>query len=204
MSGTSVVSMIRTALTALACVTGAACDAGRNAPSSAQRTCGVATPTLVTGSGIGALRIGARTRDIRRLCDVASDSTAKDARAVPQRVMRVRIGGGIVVADIVRDSVWRLTITDSTLRTSDGLGVGTTLASLVEMPGVSGINGDGAVFVVLKPRCGLSFGLDHRADNLFYRGLTIDRSVLLSAEPSTQVDRIVVFGCARSTPSAIG
>ncbi|HEU4699672.1 MAG TPA: hypothetical protein VFS40_10855, partial [Gemmatimonadales bacterium] len=93
----------------------------------AAATCGVTSRYALGDSGVGALRVGAPLAAVRAACRVVRDTTGPGAEGMPERVALVDVGAAAVAATIVHDSVWRLSVTDSLLRTADSLGVGTPL-----------------------------------------------------------------------------
>jgi hypothetical protein len=170
-----------------------AVDTTRSAVST-QRTCGAST--TLDGSGVGALRIGRPVDEIRRACTVLWDTTGRDIEGNPARTIGVRIGPDSVRAEVVNDSIWRLTVTTPTLRTADSLGVGTPLSRLLEAPNAHGLSGEGAVFVTMPEHCGMSFELSTTAPTP-RSGWT--RAALQRLPKATRVTRVLVFGCAFSS-----
>src|SRR5512141_2000307 len=53
-------------------------------------TCG-AGPTVLTGNGIGTLRIGRAAADVKRECEVVADTSVEDVEGTPQRVLFVAL-----------------------------------------------------------------------------------------------------------------
>lgn len=155
-----------------------------------ERSCGA--PTALSGSGIGALRIGRTVEELRSACDVLWDTTALDIEGQPARTVGVRIGRDSVRAEIVDDSVWRLSITTPALRTADSLGVGSQLEQLLEEPGVRVLSGEGAVFVTTPEHCGLSFELSPTVP-MPRSGWT--RAALERLPAETRVTRVLAIGC---------
>jgi hypothetical protein len=131
---------------------------------------------------------------VTRVCEVLADSIEMDAEAHPQRVMYVRLGSSKIKAEITNGLVRRLCITDSLLRTADGLGVGTTLGELLSDPNLRGGNGERGVFVFHSMHCGLSFGLDHSTPGVPSAWVVRNRRDLLRAPSTTPVDLVLIVG----------
>lgn len=162
-----------------------------------QRACGVYAVAYLTDSAVGAVHLRRRVDEIGRVCEIVSDKTELNSEAMPQRIARFRVANNIVTAEVGSDYVWRIVVNDSTIRTHDLLGVGTTLGRLLEYPGVTGVTGEGgAPFVQVEKHCGLSFGLDRAADTLTSQGPTLDRRALQTAPPSSRVTVVLIVGCA--------
>jgi hypothetical protein len=149
-------------------------------------------PPILSGKGIGCARIGDSVATLRRSCNVLSDTVVQGAEGMPERLLIVRIHGASVTATPFDDVIGRIVVADSTLRTGDGLGVGSTLAELLARPGVGTIEGEGRVFVTIPAHCGLSFQLAARRDG---RGGTT-RDVVFAFPRATVVERVLIFGCA--------
>lgn len=121
--------------------------------------CGVSHSTPLTGTGIGDLKIGAPAEDIARQCHVLSDTVVVGAEGMPARELRVDLIRDTVVAEIVNDSVWRISVTGDRLRTSDGYGAGSTLEQLMHITDLTSTTGEGSLFALSPSHCGLSFRL---------------------------------------------
>ena len=151
-------------------------------------------PAVLSGAGVGALRVGAPIDSVRARCAVVRDTVELRAEGQPARVLAVVVGSDTVVAEVDSGRVWRIEVTRPSPRTADSLGVGTPLARLLALPGAHGLSGEGAVFVVSPARCGLSFQLsearlgDAPPD-------TWDRAALRRLPSSTVVTRVLIVGC---------
>jgi hypothetical protein len=148
--------------------------------------CGAGQDAGLTGSGVGALRIGATVAEIRRKCLVVSDTTlAQGNEGMPERRLTALVGSETTTATIVDDRVWRIEINSPRFRTTDSLGVGSTVRDL-RGPEASLALGEGA-YVLRKDHCGLSFHLTS-AVGAFGKQLA-------AVPDSTQVRRVLVTGC---------
>jgi hypothetical protein len=152
--------------------------------------CATGPEPRITGTGVGGLRIGDPAERILSECDVVADTTI-DLEGEPQRVLRVDLGSDTVAAEIVQDSVWRITVESAGPATADGLRVGTPARRLAGLPDASVAAGEGRYYVVAPSRCGVSFGLGGLQPRT--RGAwNLDE--LRELPDSIRVTRILVFG----------
>ncbi len=174
-------------------------DGGRSVADSASpaRTCGVESATNLSGSGIGALRIGASVDAVRALCRVLRDTIALGLEALPQRTLLVDLGADSVTAEVDENRIWRLEIVHSVFRTADSLGVGSLVGALRTRQGVQVATGENDVFLTLADACGLSFRL------VGIEAMTPPR--LTAIADSVRVEEVLVVGCraAMSPPRRV-
>lgn len=159
--------------------------------------CGIGPVTPLTGDGLGVLRIGAPVYEIRRKCRIVRDTLELDEEARPGRVVTLETVQGLVTADIDNDKVWRITPLSSTFHTADSLGFGSTLSKLLTVSDASGIEAEGALYVVLKAHCGLSFRLGYDIPEASHRSEWSLRN-LSRIRGSTLVDQVFATGCQGS------
>jgi hypothetical protein len=160
-----------------------------------QRTCSDGRTLALSGTGIGAVRLGARVDTIIAQCLVVSDSTMQDAEGTLQRVLAIRFGPSLLHAEIAGDTVWRITTRDSVLRTEEGLGVGSPLATLLLTPEVVAYRGEGTVMVRVPKHCGMSFQLDPSSEAAVRGGATISHEELKALPELAQISRVLMTGC---------
>jgi hypothetical protein len=149
--------------------------------------------TTLSGTGIGALRIGMSVDSVRALCRVLSDTTRLATEGQRARFIGVQFGAETVEAEIVNDRVWRIDVRSPSFRTSDGLGVGTPLSRLLSMKSPRGLTGEGQLFVVSPDHCRLSFRLSDNGSSA--RSQNWDRAALARLPATTIVDRVLAIGC---------
>jgi len=118
--------------------------------------------TLITGVAAGGLRIGDPVDRVRRDCDVAGD-TVLMLEGMQQPALLVDLAGDTVVAEIVADEVWRITVRTPGLPTAESLRVGTPARRVAELEGASVAAGEGRYFVMAPSLCGLSFEIGGEA-----------------------------------------
>ncbi|MGI8547946.1 MAG: hypothetical protein ACR2M1_11530 [Gemmatimonadaceae bacterium] len=140
-----------------------------NVPMVAMRTgpnCGVTNASVVTGDGIGALRIGRSVSDIGRDCTVVSDTTRIGRTGAPVRVLTVDLGFAPGEAEIAGDTVRRIVLDAPAFRTADSLGFGTPIARLRPLDGFTLARGDGRIFALDAAHCGINFRLSYGAEQI--------------------------------------
>jgi hypothetical protein len=128
------------------------------AGASAGRDCGLAKNPTITGEGIGAMRIGAFAREIKKLCRVVSDSVEPDDEANPQRTIRVKSGSDLFAIRVDHGRVGYITVFGGPWTTGRGIGVGSLLSKLFALPQLEGGEGEGALYAFSSVFCGLASG----------------------------------------------
>jgi hypothetical protein len=148
---------------------------------------------VITDEGIGEIRIGATVESVRQKCNVVRDTTAPGAEAMPARKLTVALSRDTVEAEIVDGRVWRIAVHSPRLRTADSLGVGTTLARLLQLRNPRGMTGEGRFYVASPAHCGMSFRLANAGPGA-QRG-DLDGAGLARLPKSAVVIEVLVFGC---------
>jgi len=156
-------------------------------------TAGACNARMITAEGIGPIRIGARVDSVKKLCDVARDTTQRGAEGMMERRATISIPPGELDAEIVDGRVWRLDIKSSAFRTADSLGVGSSLAELLRHKQLKPAAGEGIVVVMLADHCGMSFVLSGGYSSGVFHKWSAEELAKLPA--STKVARVLVFGC---------
>jgi hypothetical protein len=123
----------------------------------ASLTCGVSRATRLTDAGIGELKPGRPVAEVKRLCNVTSDSRQRGAEGQPERVVVVEIGPEVIPAVVVDDKIWRIAVTTSRFITTDSLGVDTPLTRIAHMRGAQFAPGEDGVYGFVAAHCALSF-----------------------------------------------
>jgi hypothetical protein len=157
-------------------------------------TCG---EEVITDEGIGQLRIGTTVESVRQKCNVVRDTTAPGAEGMPARKLTVALSRDTVQAEIVDGRVWRIAVHSPRLRTADSLGVGTTLARLLQLRNPRGMTGEGKFFVASPEHCGMSFRLANAGPGA--RRGDQDSAGLARLPRSSVVSEVLVFGCRSQT-----
>jgi len=148
---------------------------------------------IITDEGIGQVRIGASMESVQQQCNVVRDTTVVDVEGMPSRRLAVAFSRDTVQAEIVDGRVWRIAVLTPGLRTADSLGVGTTIARLLQLKDPHGMTGEGQFFVASPAHCGKSFRLAIQEAGPA-RG-DLDRAGLARLPKSTPVSEVLVFGC---------
>jgi hypothetical protein len=149
-------------------------------------SCGVSGGTTLTGSGIGALRIGVSAAQIRSRCMVLSEDTAAPGPEGQKEHRLIVVTGSVnTTATLVNNRVWRLQVASPVFRTADSLGVGTQVSEL-RGPNARLARGEGT-YVLRRDHCGLSFQLG--------RGVPATAQTLEAVPDSVRVSRVLVIGC---------
>jgi hypothetical protein len=160
----------------------------RSATSPTTTTCGVDERTVLTGDGIGDLRVGAPVEGVMRSCRVVRDTVVQGAEGMPERRLVVDLARDSVTVVVDSNHVWRVHVRSPAYRTADSLGVGTPAMAL-RRPGAKVLAGEGAHFVTLPSHCGLSFRL---------RDVEFGRVRIPAEIPDgATVGEVLVVGCRR-------
>lgn len=153
--------------------------------------CSVTDRTLITGNGLGDLRIGATVAEVKARCHVVGDSVMLGAEALPIRIVSVLMLDDTVHAEIDSGRVWRVAFNRARWRTAEGLGVGSRLEDVERTGTLAGLSGEGLVYVQSKELCGLSFRLDAHP----WLPPPQWSSAELQSLRGSKVDQVLVFGC---------
>jgi hypothetical protein len=160
----------------------------------AQATSGsLCADSVVSGEGIGSLRIGITVADIAKSCRILRDTVALADEGLPSRLLTVAVGRDTLTAEVDSGRVWRISVSQTRFRTADSLRVGTSLARLLALPGVQGLVGENALYVVAPSRCGLSFRVTDPPDAAPKPEWSL--ADLRSPPSSTRVTEILIVGC---------
>ena len=115
---------------------------------------------ILTPGGIGAVKIGARMRDVATACRT-TDTTVSLGEGMKERAHVVTIGASTVLAistGTPDTSITRVIVRDSSYRTDRGIGIGSTVADLRRVYGrVCATFGERGVVVAVDALPGLAF-----------------------------------------------
>jgi hypothetical protein len=149
----------------------------------------------LSGDSVGPLPVVADRADLGRIGRVARDTSEEGDEGMIESVAVVVLDGDTVRAvldDSSRVHVYYLR--SPRFQTRDSLGVGTSLARLLRIPGVHAFTGEGQVLVRLPQHCGLSFRLSDPED-LGDGPDSIGPPALRRLPERTHVSEVLVFGC---------
>ena len=118
-------------------------------------------PPTITAAGVGPVRIGARLASVSDRCTVR-DSAFSLGEGIQENGRVVALGNASAALIVSRDSaetIERIIIADSSIRTDAGIGVGKTVGALRAAYGrLCAATGEGRVVVGVPPLPGVSFG----------------------------------------------
>ena len=121
---------------------------------------GGGTPTI-TAAGVGPVRIGARLASIADRCTVR-DSSFSLGEGIQENGRVVSFGSSSAALIVSRDSaqtIERILVADSSIRTEAGIGVGKTMGAMRAAYGrLCAAIGEGRIIVGVPPLPGVSFG----------------------------------------------
>jgi hypothetical protein len=121
---------------------------------------GGGTPTL-TAAGVGPVRVGARLASITDRCTVR-DTTFSLGEGRQEHGRVVSFGGSsatLMVSDDSAQTIERIIVADSAIRTEAGIGVGKTVGAMRAAYGrLCAASGEGRIIVGVPPLPGVSFG----------------------------------------------
>lgn len=163
-------------------------------------SCG-AESRVLTGSRVGALRIGMTADSVKLLCTVVRD-TIEDAEGMPARVLLVAIGEDTLRVSVDRDVVRTIWLRSPRFQTADSLGVGASLARLLKFPEIFGGYGEGPSLFVYPNReiCGLSFQLDDSTSRAYRARGRVTKQTLAPFAQSAKVIGVIVIGTGDCAP----
>ena len=163
-----------------------------SAAAAAARPAGSCGRPIVDGDGVGNVRIGMSADTLKTQCVVARDTVEQRTEGQLERILVVPFEEDTALVEVNDGRVWRVEITEPGLRTSNWLGVGTPLSTLLGLSGgVQGLVGEGNLFLVSQALCGLSFELSEpRSPSGSW-----DAARLRTLPKSTVVKRVLVIGC---------
>jgi hypothetical protein len=139
---------------------------------------------------VGMVRIGASVASVTSQCRVLRDTVQPGGEGTTERRITVFFLPDSVEATIVDDRVWRIDVTSPRIRTSDSLGVGSSLGDLLRFGDAQGAAGEGRFFVLSPSHCGLSFELAGGIPPRRSRGW--DQKELSTLSPAIKVKRVLV------------
>lgn len=157
-------------------------------------SCGIDNVRTIAERGVGQLAIGNSVDSVKRHCTILSDSEVQDAEAIPRRQLLVLAGSDSLVVTVDGDRISSITIRGPTLRTSDSLGVGSSISRVLTSGTASGFVGEDELFVMTSEHCGMSFLTDYKPREVDARRRWTDKD-LMQVPTQTKIVAVQVFGC---------
>ena len=161
-------------------------------PARPELSCGDRT---IADQGIGKLRIGTSVDSLGKQCPVLSDTIQPGPEGTTERRVTVAFAPDLVDAEIVDGRVWRIDVESPAFRTTDSLGVGSSVAEVLRRDDPEGGVGEGAFYLISRTHCGLSYqlsgGIPARANQRW------DKAALSTLPASMEVNRVLVSACAK-------
>ncbi|HEX7980083.1 MAG TPA: hypothetical protein VF461_15850, partial [Gemmatimonadaceae bacterium] len=155
------------------------------------------TDVHLFGDSVGPVPVSASPKELARYARVIRDTVEYGMEANPESVTVLVVAGDTLRAVYDGGHIYRLDVRTPTFRTVDSLGVGTTLARLLQEPGVHASGGEGALYVVVPRHCGVSFGLSQTGELGDASSGDIGPAQLRRLPPATHVSDVIVSGCER-------
>ena len=161
----------------------------------AQVRCADQQGAVITGAGVGPIRIRMRVNELPVSCPIVGD-TSLWLEGDLQPAVLIDVDGDTILAEVVDDRVWRITVSDKDLKTADGISVGTPVARLAVYPDAVISSGEGSFFVIAEAsHCGLSFAVPQ----LRHRPERWRRDDLMELPDTVRVGFILVIGACHSS-----
>jgi hypothetical protein len=152
--------------------------------------CGITAESRVSEDGLGLLRIGMALDAIRGGCAVISERVTDSTGEA-----RIDLGRDTAVVALSRGAIRRITLTHQAYRTSDSLGVGTHVATLLRLRDATAITDRERLYAVSPAYCGLRFMLVDPAPKS--AASRTGRMALRRLAGETRTRELEIIGCSR-------
>jgi hypothetical protein len=173
-------------------------DKAASVSTASSGACLVSPIGAISDSGVGALRIGMSTAEIRRRCQVVRDTVmVNDEYAENQRALSVVVGIDTVRAWIPNDSITGIDVLSDRLSTLDSLRVGVQLAQLRGIQGLTATSGEASAWLIAPRHCGLALVISS-APGTVEPDATVTQREMRFWPDTLRVTMIQVAGCRGS------
>lgn len=152
--------------------------------------CGILPESRVSEDGLGLLRIGMTLEAVRGGCAVISERTTDSVG-----LARIDLGRDTAIVDLKNGMIRRITLTHQAYRTSDSLGVGTHIATLLRLREATAITENERLYAVSPASCGLRFLLADPAPKS--ETSRTGRTALRRLSGETRTRALEIVGCVR-------
>ena len=155
-------------------------------------SCGITPASRVTEDGLGIIRIGSPMEAIRGGCTVISE---QNGSASTPGTARIDLGRDTALVELTGGLISRITLTHQAYRTSDSLGVGTHVSTLMRLRDAVGVTDRNRLYAVSPAVCGLRFMLEDPAPPA--PSVQNGRAALRRLSGETRTRALEVVGCTR-------
>jgi hypothetical protein len=160
-------------------------DPGPGIPS-----CGISPESRVSEDGLGLLRIGTTIEAIRGACAVIAERNTDSTGEA-----RIDLGRDTAIVALNKGAIKRITLTHQAYRTSDSLGVGTHIATLLRLREATAITDRDRLYAISPAYCGLRFMLLDPAPKS--AASRTGRAALRRLTGETRTLELEIVGCTR-------
>lgn len=152
--------------------------------------CGITPESRVSEDGLGLLRIGTTIDAVRGGCAVISERITDSAGSA-----RIDLGRDTALVELNRNVIRRITLTHQAYRTSDSLGVGTHISTLLRLREATAVTDRERLYAISPASCGLRFMLLDPAPKR--ASARSGRPALTRLPGETRTQQLEIVGCAR-------
>ncbi|HET9425884.1 MAG TPA: hypothetical protein VFO55_10970 [Gemmatimonadaceae bacterium] len=154
--------------------------------------CGIAPESRVSEDGLGLLRIGVSLDAIRGSCAIVSEQSGSETEPA---TARVDLGRDTALVELKQGRINRITLHHQAYRTSDSLGVGTHVSTLMRLREAVGVTEGNRLYAVSPAYCGLRFMLAEPAPPP--PSAQSGRAALRRLSGETRTRELEIVGCQR-------
>jgi hypothetical protein len=152
--------------------------------------CGISPESRVSEDGLGLIRIGMTLDAIRGGCAIIDErSTDSTGEA------RIDLGRDTAIVALNKGAIRRIILTHQAYRTSDSLGVGTHISTLLRLREATAITDRERLYAVSPAYCGLRFMLLDPAPKS--PASRTGRAALRRLSGETRTRELEIVGCGR-------
>jgi hypothetical protein len=154
-------------------------------------SCGISPESRVSEDGLGLLRVGVSMDVIRAGCSIVAEQIADSGSGTAS----IDLGRDTARVEITKGSIRHITLTHQAYRTSDSLGVGTHISTLLKMREVTALIDHDKLYAVSPAYCGLRFMLMEPAPTSTVSRVGVRALRRLAGETRTR--ELEIVGCNR-------
>jgi hypothetical protein len=152
--------------------------------------CGIVPESRVSEDGLGLIRIGVSLDAIRGSCTVVSEQFGDSSLGTA----RIDLGRDTALLDLRNGAIQRIRLTHQAYRTSDSLGVGTHISTLLRLSDPVAITERDRLYAVSPTYCGLRFMLMDPAPKA--ASSRTGRGALRRLPGETRTRELEIVGCS--------